>query len=131
MLPASPKKDFNLYNKSISFIWTHTSNDSCICLIFLLLAQLPSTHSGRWGLFEFNFIKIINVPSASTNPVTQLGSNPVKLLFLLTKCEYALVGKTELKDSPWFFHLVNIFFIFIITTIIINKNISLEIYRLK
>ena len=36
--------------------------------------------------------------------------------------EYALVGKTELKDSPLFFHLVNVFFIFIITTIIIIKN---------
>jgi hypothetical protein len=87
MVPTPPKKDFNLYSKSISFIWTPISNDSWICLTNLL--------------FEFNFIKIINEPSASTNPVTQLGSNTVKLLFLPS--EYDLVREAELKDSSLFF----------------------------
>ena len=95
-------------------MWTLTSNDSCIWRTKFLL------------LLVFNFTNTINEPSASTNPVTQL---PVKLQFLLS--EYDLVYKTELKDNPLFFLVVNTFCIFIITTIIINKTISIKIHWFK
>ena len=114
---------------------------------------------------ELNFIKTINEPSASINPVTQLGSNTFALgKYELLLLEYDLIPfrnlatdagqarllkseiligivcKTELKDNSQFSLVVNIFTIFIITTLIININIvhthslnsaKLKICRLK